>query len=164
MKTLKRLLVMIGSLFPMKIRISLYRLSGMRIGEGTKISRGLYIDRPDGIIIGDHCFINHYVHLHNSASPQATITIGNNVLIGPEVKFICASHEIGSEKQRAGKNLYNSILVEDGVWIGANSTIFPGVRIAMGGVIGACSTVVKSTKKNKLYYGSPAKEVRDLAV
>lgn len=164
MKTLRRLLVIVGNLLPMKMRISMYRMAGMRIGQGTKITKGLYVDRPDGIIIGDNCFVNHFVHLHNGALPTATITFGNNVFIGPEVKFFCASHEIGTEKQRAGRNLYDSIIVEDGVWIGANSTIFPGVRIAMGGVIGACSTVVKSTKKNKLYYGSPAKEVRDLPV
>ena len=162
MKTLRRLLVMIGNLLPMKIRIALYKMAGMRIGKGTKISKGLYVDRPDGIIIGDNCFINHFVHLHNGASPRAFITFGNNVFIGPEVKFFCASHGIGTEKQRAGQNLYDSIIVEDGVWIGANSTIFPGVRIAMGGVIGACSTVIKSTQQNSLYYGSPAKEVRKL--
>ena len=161
-KALRRLLVMIGNLFPMKIRIALYRTAGMRIGQGTKITKGIYVDRPDGIIIGNDCFINHFVHLHNGASPTATITFGNNVFIGPEVNFFCASHAFGPEKQRAGQNLYDSITVEDGVWIGANSTIFPGVTIAMGGVIGACSVVTKSTKKNRLYYGSPAKEVREL--
>lgn len=110
----------------MKLRIPVYRLAGMKIGRGTKITRGLYVDRPNGVIIGEDCFINHFCHLHNGASSSATITFGNNVFIGPEVKFFCATHEIGLEHKRAGKNLYDSIQVEDGVWVGANSTSFLG--------------------------------------
>ena len=162
MKTVRRLLFTLGGFLPMRLRIGIYRLSGMKIGNGTKITKGIYVDRPDGVIIGDNCFFNHFVHLHNGADPNTTITFGNNVFVGPEAKFFCASHEIATEKQRAGKNLYSSIVIEDGVWIGANSTIFPGVTVSKGGVIGACSVLNKSTEPNSLYYGSPAKEIRKL--
>lgn len=53
--------------------------------------------------------------------------------IGPEVRFVCATHEIGDEIKRAGRNKYGSITVEEGVWIGAGTTILPGVKIARGG-------------------------------
>lgn len=82
--------------------------------------------------------------------------------MGPEVKFFCASHEIGSEEKRAGKTIYKSIVVEDGAWIGANTTIFPRVTVSTGDIVGACSVLTKSTEKNRLYYGSPAKEIKEL--
>lgn len=79
-KTVRRLLFSLGGLFPMRLRISLYRLSGMRIGRGTQITKGMYVDRSDGIIIGENCFFNHFVHLHNGADTSTRIVIGNNVL------------------------------------------------------------------------------------
>ena len=162
MKTLKRLLFRFGGFLPMRLRIGVYRLSGMKIGKGTKITKGIYVDRPDGVIIGDNCFFNHFVHLHNGADPNSTITFGNNVFVGPDVHFFCASHKVGSENQRAGENTYSSIVVEDGVWIGADSTVFPGVTIGVEGIIGGCSFLTKSTKGNCLYYGSPAELIRKL--
>ena len=136
----------------------------MKIGDQTRITKGFYIDRPDGVTIGTHCFFNHFVHLHNGANKDTTISFGDNVFVGPDASFVCASHQIGPEHQRAGKNVYGSIRVEDGVWIGAGATILPGVTIAKGGVIGAGAVVTKSTEPNGLYLGVPAKRVRDLEV
>ena len=59
MKTVRRLLFKLGGILPMRLRIGVYRLSGMKIGRGTKITKGIYVDRPDGVIIGDNCFFNH---------------------------------------------------------------------------------------------------------
>ena len=95
MKLHQRLLMKLGSISYGRARVFLYRKAGMKIGEKVQISSGLYVDRPEGVIIGDNCFINHFVHFHNGADPEATITIGNNVFLGPEIKFICASHKLG---------------------------------------------------------------------
>lgn len=146
----------------MSLRFALYRAAGMKIGKGTRITGGFYVDRPDGVIVGENCFFNHYVHLHNGADPNTKIVFGNNIFIGPETNFFCASHDIGPETHRAGKNIYQSITVGDGVWIGANTTIFPGVDIAKGCVIGACSVVTRSTDDNCLYHGENAKLIRTL--
>lgn len=162
MKLTQRFLLSLGHIVPMRYRPFFYRLSGMKIGQNTRISKGLYVDRPEGVVIGDNCFLNHFVHLHNGADSSTYIKIGNNVFIGPEAMFFCASHKIGGEEQRAGNNEYGSIVVEDGVWVGANVTVFPNVVIGKGGVIGACAMVTKSTNPNKLCYGSPAKEIKDL--
>ena len=52
------------------------------------------------------------------------------------------------------------IVVHDGCWIGANSTILPGTVIEKGCVIAAGSVVKGLLKSNRLYAGMPAKEIR----
>lgn len=162
LKIHQRALMSIGKAFPSKLRIILFRMAGMKIGNNTRITHGFFADRPDGVTIGDNCFLNHFVHLHNGADPDTRINFGNGVFVGPEVKCLCATHEIGTAQRRAGKVKYGSIVVEDGVWIGAGAIILPGVRIAKGGVIGAGAVITKSTEPNGLYVGVPATRVRDL--
>jgi galactoside O-acetyltransferase len=45
--------------------------------------------------------------------------------------------------------------------VGTNSTVFPGVEIAEGCSIGAYSLVTKSTKPWKVYFGIPAKPIKE---
>ena len=133
LKVYKRLLIKLGSITSGRIRVFLYRKAGMKIGNNVQIASGIHVDRPEGISIGNNCFINHFVHFHNGANPAAKITIGDNVFLGPEVKFVCATHEIGDSHQRAGDNKYGSITVENGVWIGACALLLPGIKISPGG-------------------------------
>ena len=162
MKLTQRLLMKFGSMVPGKSRIPIYRLSGIKIGNKTNISLGFYVDRPEGVELGNNCFLNHFVHLHNGTDSDSRIILGNGVFVGPEVRFICENHEIGPESKRAGKDIHGSIYVEDGVWIGAGAIILPNVRIAKGGVIGAGALVTKDTEPNGLYVGIPARRIRDL--
>lgn len=52
------------------------------------------------------------------------------------------------------------IIVEDDVWIGANSIILSGITIARGTVIAAGSVVTHSTKPYSIVGGAPAKFIR----
>ena len=54
-----------------------------------------------------------------------------------DTKLITNSHEIGTPDKRAGTGTVGDIIVEDGVWIGANTTVLSGVIIARGGIIAA---------------------------
>lgn len=90
------------------------------------------------------------------------ITIGDNVAVGMGTKFITNSHELGTSEKRAGKGTVADIVVEDGVWIGANVTVLQGVKIARGGVIAAGAVVTKNTEPDCLYAGIPARLIRKL--
>lgn len=52
------------------------------------------------------------------------------------------------------------IIVEDDVWIGANSIILSGVTIAKGSIIAAGSIVTHSTKPYSIVGGVPAKLIK----
>ena len=54
------------------------------------------------------------------------------------------------------------IVIEDFVWIGANVTILPGIRIGRGSVVEACSLVTADVEENSIVTGIPAKKVASL--
>ena len=91
------------------------------------------------------------------------IHIGRSVLIGPGVVLACAGHPIHSE-QRCSSALETSdpITIEDGVWIGANSTVCDGVTIGEGSVIGAGSVVTSDIPKGVIAAGVPCKVLREI--
>lgn len=55
-----------------------------------------------------------------------------------------------------------NIEVGDGVWIGANSTILPGIVIGEGSVIGAGSVVTKDVDPDVVVAGNPARVIKRL--
>ena len=91
------------------------------------------------------------------------IHIGRSVLIGPGVVLACAGHPIHPE-QRCSSALETSepITIEDGVWIGANSTVCGGVTIGEGSVIGAGSVVTSGIPKGVIAAGVPCKVLREI--
>jgi acetyltransferase-like isoleucine patch superfamily enzyme len=82
------------------------------------------------------------------------VIIGNDVFVGPNVTFT-------NDKYPVSKNSNFILLktkVEDGVSIGANSTILPGITLGRGSVIGAGSVVTKDVPPGITVLGNPAKE------
>lgn len=49
------------------------------------------------------------------------------------------------------------VRIEDGAWVGANSTILAGVVVRRGAVVGANSVVVSDVEEYGLVAGAPAK-------
>ena len=101
--------------------------------------------------------------LNNIRASGGAIIIGRNCLISQSVSMIAANHKIDKERLILEQELdaeKTGIIVEDDVWIGANSTILPGVKIGIGAVIGAGSVVTKDVKEYSIVAGVPAKHVR----
>ena len=80
------------------------------------------------------------------------ITIGNNVLIAPNVQIYTATHPIELNERLTPTETPDGIeyvrhtyalpvTIEDGCWIGGGVIILPGVTIGRGSVIGAGSVV-----------------------
>lgn len=126
-----------------------------------RIARDCYFDKSENVKFGKDVFINKLCQFHIGYS-DARINIGDSVWVGMDVCFICPTHEIGDKKQRAGKPLYQSITIGDGVWIGARSTILPGVSIGAGSIIAAGSIVDKPVGSNELWGGVPARLIKRL--
>lgn len=55
---------------------------------------------------------------------------------------------------------YTRIIIGNDVWIGANSVILDGIKIADGAIIGANSIVTKDVEPYSIIGGVPAKEIR----
>ena len=137
----------------------IYKSLGYAIHKTSRIYPQCFCGAGNGKLkVGANSYINYrcFLDLGND------IIIGDNVSIAFNCTFINSSHEIGDKKQRAGAGLAKKIIIEDGCWIGANTTILPGVRIAKGCIIGANSLITKDTEKNGLYVGAPAIRIKTL--
>ena len=124
------------------------------IGDGTNIYRGTEILGP--VVIGSNSMLNRDCYV------RPGVTIGSHVAIGPFVRLITDTHEIGPSDHRAGRFRADPITVGDGCWIGAGSIIVAGVNIGSGAVIAAGSVVTKDVAANTLVGGSPARLIRAL--
>lgn len=95
-------------------------------------------------------------------SDPELIKIHNNVTIASGVNLI--THDIiDNVLNNLGKGWFNynsgCIEIMDNVFIGANSTIMPNVKIGPNAIIAAGSIVTKDVLPNTIVAGSPAKVV-----
>lgn len=131
-------------------------------GRKVEIRKKCYFDRPKQVFLGDGSFVNRNCQFHIGCNDMATIKLDKNVYVGMNVLFVCVSHKIGNQDKRAGQNLYRSIKVGEGTWIGANSTILPNVEIGRGCIIAAGAVVVNSVEDNCIVGGVPARLIKRL--
>lgn len=140
----------------------MYPHNKVHLGHNVEIRKNVYFDYPDRVFISDGCFVNYGASFHIGDRDKCCIELCENVFVGQNVAFICVSHEIGDDKKRAGNNIYKSIHVGKGVWIGASSTILQGVKIGSGSIIAAGSCVIKDIPENEMWGGTPAKFIKKL--
>jgi len=80
-----------------------------------------------GLRIGDDTFIGHQVLI---VGGDADVNIGAKTDIGPRATIVTGSHRLLVDSDRAAGPGYSSpIAIEDGVWVGAASTILGGVTV-----------------------------------
>lgn len=75
----------------------------------------------------------------------ATITIGDRVIISPDVKIHCltASVDPAARNGSQGHVVAGAVTIEDDVFIGANVLIMPYTTIGKGAVVGAGAVVTR---------------------
>lgn len=128
------------------------------MGDKVTIISPFYCDYGHNITIGDNFFSNMNLTIIDCAQ----VTIGDNVLIGPNVGIYTAGHPLSIDLRRQGLEFALPIVVGDDVWIGGHVCILPGVTIGSGSVIGAGSLVTKDVPAGVLAYGNPCRVVRQL--
>ena len=126
---------------------------GSKIGKNCIIGKGVYVDAD--VEIGDN------VKIQNNVSVFKGVKIGNGVFVGPHVCFTNdlyprAVDPSGALLAATEWNLAETI-VDDGVAIGANSTVVAGTRLGKWSLVGAGSVVTKSVPAYALVYGNPAR-------
>ncbi len=120
-------------------------LENMSIGDGTSIPKG-----------------------STFFCTRAALTIGKKVIFGPHPTIITGDHRIDV----IGKHLIDvtdeeklpendaPVVIEDGVWCGANVTILKGVTIGRGSIVAAGAVVTKSCEPYSIIGGVPAKLIK----
>jgi maltose O-acetyltransferase len=128
-------------------------------GTNLYIEPPFHCDYGYNIVCGD----NVYFNVNCVVLDCATVTIGSNVFIAPNVQLYTATHPLDAELRKTLENAL-PITIGDDCWIGGNSVICPGVTIGVGCVIGAGSVVTRDIPDHSLAVGNPARVIRELNV
>ncbi len=101
-----------------------------------------------------------YLNFNCNFVDDGKITIGSKVMFGPGVTIATVGHPIDPDMR---EYMYtDSVTIGDNCWIGAATTICPGVSIGENTVIGAGSVVTKDIPANCVAAGNPCKVIREI--
>lgn len=128
-----------------------------RAGQDINVESGAYFGSGKGLVIGDRSGIGIDADIHGP------VTIGNDVMMGPRCTILTRNHRIDDVTVPMNTQAfaeYQPVTIEDDVWIGANVTIMPGVRVGTGSVIAAGAVVVRDVEPFAIVGGVPARLIR----
>ncbi|MDA0147403.1 sugar O-acetyltransferase [Vibrio sp. LaRot3] len=123
-----------------------------------------YVEPPLRANWGRHTSVGDYFYANFNLTlvDDTYITIGNYVMIGPNVTLSTAGHPIDPDTRKRAAQFNIPIVIQDNVWIGANVVVLPGVTIGENSVIGAGSIVTKDVPANVVAVGNPCKVLREI--
>lgn len=143
------------SLNPMyAYRSLLLRLFGAKIGKDVHVYPGVKIWAPWNLVLKDECGVANGVNLYS----QGKITIGYRTVISQGVQLVAGTHDYN---QPGFPLITKPIVINDHVWIAAETFVHPGVTIGEGCVIGARSVVTKDMPAWMVCTGHPCKIIKE---
>ncbi|WP_082099454.1 sugar O-acetyltransferase [Demequina maris] len=128
------------------------------LGEDAQVNAPLFVDYGENLHVGARTFINYNL----CALDVATITIGEDCQIGPNVQLLTPTHPIDPQPRRDKLEAAKQIVIGDNVWLGGGVIVCPGVSIGENSVIGAGSVVTKDIPANVIAVGNPARVIRTI--
>jgi len=135
------------------------RVKLRHLGTNTRIYFA-HIVEPYNVSIGNHVYINRNCEIVTAGS---RVTIGNFIMIGPNVTFVAQNHDVSDWRQPmifSNKYIRGDIVIKDDVWIGANATILSGVTINRGAVVAAGAVVTSDVPEYAIVGGVPAVKIK----
>ncbi|HYF31976.1 MAG TPA: WcaF family extracellular polysaccharide biosynthesis acetyltransferase [Chitinophagaceae bacterium] len=139
------------------IKVSLLRMFGAKVGKGVVIKPSVNIKYPWKLVIGSHSWIGENVWIDNLAD----ILIGSNVCLSQGAMLLTGNHDY---RKPTFDLQVKGIVLEDGVWIGAQAMVCPGITCRSHSVLAACSVATKDLEAHRIYQGNPAVEVRERVI
>lgn len=119
---------------PNRLRCSILRWFGARIGEGVLIKHRVTVQWPWKLTIGDNSWIGTGAELYNIDD----IVIGNDVSVSQHTYLCTGSHDRDSPTFEFDNG---PITIDDGAWLCARSTVLRGVTVGANAVVGATALV-----------------------
>lgn len=135
----------------------LRRLLG-RVGKTFYMEPPFRCDYGFNISIGENFYSNYNLIILDCAP----VTIGDNVLLAPNVAIYAAGHPLDAGLRNSGQEYGQPVTIGDNVWVGGNTVINPGVTIGSDVVIGSGSVVTRDIPSHCVAAGNPCRVLRAL--
>lgn len=131
-------------LAPRKLRPSLMRRMGCKVGKG--------------------CFIGDHVRIDQGHADM--ITLEDSVSVASGTRLLCHQRDfthyyVGSDYMKLGYTI-KPITLKKGCLVGMESFVMPGVTIGEGAIVGAGSLVAKDIPAWTVAVGRPAKVIKSI--
>ena len=139
-----------------KIRQLWHEISGTPLALDTMIQVPVYVNIGKFTRIGKNVYINHAC----SFLDMGTITIEDDVLIGPKANLLTEEHPVDPAKRSA--LMVRPVLIKRNAWIGAGATILPGVTVGENAVVAAGAVVNRNVPANTVVAGVPAIIIKNI--
>ncbi len=148
--------------------MSCYGRRGVTLGNNVRIREfgwvqvTSHLTNPgEGLEIGD----NSYIGPHSVLGAGGPVSIGRDVAFGAYVQLLAENHEFEDPTRAINEQGVSrrGIVVEDGCWLGNSVIVLDGVRIGARSVVGAGSVVTRDIPPASIAVGNPARVVRSRA-
>jgi maltose O-acetyltransferase len=126
-------------------------------GLDINIEKGAFFGSGAAIKIGNRS------SLGVRAEILGPVSIGNDVMMGPEVVILTNQHETGRTDIPMidqGLSAQLPVTIHDDVWIGYRAILQPGISIGRGAIIGAGAVVTRDVPPFAIVAGVPARLLR----
>ena len=127
---------------------------GAKLQSGARIYPSVKIWLPSNLTMKTGSTLGARVNVYN----QGRITICENAIISQDVSLCASTHDYNDATHPL---LLSPIVIFNDVWVCAEAFIGPGVKLAVGSVVGARAAVVRNTDAWGVYAGNPATRVND---
>ncbi|MCC7303199.1 MAG: colanic acid biosynthesis acetyltransferase WcaF [Bacteroidia bacterium] len=137
-----------------RVRVFWLRAFGAKVGKGVVVKPHVKIKYPWRLKIGNYCWIGEEVWIDNLEN----VIIGDHVCISQGAMLLTGNHNY---TKPTFDLMVNGITLEDGVWIGAQSLVAPGVTCKSHSVLSVKSVAVNDLDAYGIYHGNPAVKVKE---
>jgi acetyltransferase-like isoleucine patch superfamily enzyme len=140
-----------------EIRALFSQLIGKKVDESFLLIPPFFTAGGDEIRVGRNVFINQNCTFYDLGG----LDIADDVMIGPNVSLLTASHPLAPSRRRA-VTIGKPIAIERNVWVAAGAIIIGGVTVGENAVVAAGAVVTKDVPANTLVGGNPARVIRSI--
>ena len=129
------------------------------LGKNPYIENSFQCDMGFNLHAGDNLYCNHNCVFLDCAP----ITIGDDVLFGPNVGIYTPEHAFDPTLRKIGWERSLPVTIGDRVWVGGSVTILGGVTIGSDTIIGAGSVVPHDIPAGVIAAGNPCRVIREIS-